>query len=125
MTADGGAEDGADPRQFHDRRGRHKSGEPPGPGRKARQLCAQVRDALAGLLARSGDEAVRDVLVVSVEPAPNTGRLMVTVAGPSPTDVAGRAATAARLRAAGGWLRVGVAAAIHRRKAPELAFRVV
>ena len=95
-----------------------------GAGRKARQLCEQVKDALGLILAGSRDPVVRDAVVVSVEPAPHTGRLMVTVAGPTPADVIDRAAVADRLTRAAGWARTEVAACVHRRKAPELVFRV-
>ena len=117
-------EDGADPRRFHDRRLRLRAGKSRGPGRKALQLCGQVKDALAGIFAGLSDGVLRDVAVVSVEPAPNTGRLMVTVAVPSPADATDRAAAADHLGRAVGKLRADVAAAICRRHAPELAFRV-
>ena len=120
------AEDGVDPRRLHDRRRRHRT---PGlqrrePGRKARQLCEQVKDALQGTLAGCADDLVRDLTVISVEPAPNTGRLLVTVAGLCPADAADRDAVADHLSRAAGRLRSSVAAAVNRRHAPELAFRV-
>ena len=93
-----------------------------GPGRKGLQLCGQVRDALHGILAGMADATLRDLAVVSVEPAPNTGRLLVTVAAPPDAD---RAAVGGHVGRAAGLIRAEVAAAIHRRHAPELAFRVV
>jgi ribosome-binding factor A len=116
-------EDGGDPVKFFDRRKWNDS--PATPGRKARQLCGQVKDALPGILARMADPVVRDVTVVSVEPAPHAGRLMVTVAVPAPADATDRAVTADRLGKATGRLRHEVAAVICRRKVPELAFRVL
>lgn len=118
-----GPEDGTDPVRFSDRR-RWDDG-PAKPGRKALQLCGQVKDALLGILSRSADPAVRDVTVVSVEPAPHAGRLMVTVAVPVPADATDRAAAADGLARAAGWVRREVALTITRRKVPELVFRVV
>ena len=119
-------DDGSDPRRFHDRRRRAiPMATPRGPSRKARQLCGQVKDALAGVLAGCGDEVLRNLTVVAVEPAPHSGRLAVTVAVPTPAVPADRARAADRLDAALGRLRREVAAAVHRRRAPELAVRVV
>ncbi|MFO0849548.1 MAG: hypothetical protein U0871_13475 [Gemmataceae bacterium] len=120
VAADLGPDDLQDPRLFHDRRGRHGRCT----SRKGLQLCGQVRDALLGILPGLADEALRELTVVSVEPAPHTGRLMVTVAVPRPADATDRTAVAARLAAAAGHFRTEVAAAIHRRRAPELAFRL-
>lgn len=114
-AAEVGPEDGTDPRRFHDRRGSH--GKPP--GRKAHQLCGQVHQALLVILPGLADEVLRNLTVVSVEPAPHSGRLLVTVVGPAPAD-----ATDRRLRLAAGLLRSEVARAVHRRKAPELVFAV-
>ncbi len=94
-------------------------------GRKALQLCGQVKDALHGILAGCADEVVRNLTVIAVEPAPHTGRLMVTVAGPAPADVADPEPVAEHLARAAGWLRSEVAARISRRYAPELVFRVL
>jgi ribosome-binding factor A len=117
-------EDGSDPRAFHDRRRRHRMPTAPVEGRKALQLCGQVRDALHGILAGCADEAVRNLTVIAVAPAPHTGRLMVTVAGPAPADVADRAHVADRLARAAGWVRSEVAARVSRRHAPELVFQL-
>ena len=113
-AAEVGPEDGSDPRRFHDRRGLH--GKPP--GRKARQLCGQVAQALQVLLPGLADEVLQDLVVVSVEPAPHSGRLLVTGAVPVPADATDR------LHRAAGLIRSEVAAAVHRRKAPELVFLV-
>jgi hypothetical protein len=92
--------------------------------RKALQLCRQVGDALGAALAGAADDRLRDLLVASVEPHPTSARLLVTLtAAPSapplaPEDVLGR------LDAAAGRLRSEAAAAVNRRKAPELLFRL-
>jgi ribosome-binding factor A len=120
LAAEVGPEDGTDPRRFHDRRGQH--GKPP--GRKAHQLCGQVAHALLVILPGLADEVLRDLTVVSVEPGPHSGRLLVTVAGPAPADATDRPAVGEHLLRAAGLIRTEVAAAVHRRKAPELVFRV-
>lgn len=47
--------------------------------RKTLQLCAQISDALNGLLAESHNEALQMLQVASVEPAPGASQLLVTV----------------------------------------------
>jgi ribosome-binding factor A len=74
------------------------------------------------VLGESEDEALHELMVVSVVPAPDAGRLLVSVI---PVD--GKIDlphTLARLQAARGWLRSEIAASIHRRKAPDLLFHV-
>ena len=51
--------------------------------------------------------------VVAVEPAPHTGRLLVTVAGPSPADAADRAVAAGHLDRAAGLIRREVVGREH------------
>ncbi len=99
---------------------RHKAGN-----RKAQQLCAQVAETLSFVLqAECNDEILRDLLVESVVPAPDSTRLLVTVM-PSPAapslDVA---RVHEHLAQAYGKLRSEVAGAIHRKKVPELVFGV-
>lgn len=72
-----------------------------------------------GALAGLGDEALQALQVVSVEPAPHSGRLCVTVRSPD-RDLAEQ-----RLAVAAGRLRTEVAAAINRRKTPEIVFVVI
>jgi ribosome-binding factor A len=112
-----GPDDGLDPR-FDRREGSDKV-----PNRKALQLCAQAARTLASVLAgECGDEILRDLVVTSVVPAPNTSRLLVSVA-PSVAVNPGRLLE--RLQSARGKLRMEVAAAINRRRAPDLVFRIV
>ena len=113
------ADDVADPRVFF-----RKEGSRDKPRHKARQLCRQVAEVLDSLLSGdSGDELLNDLAVVAVEPAPDAATLLVTVAsrGPAPDP----AAILGRLDRASGWLRSEVAAAITRKRAPFLAYRVV
>jgi hypothetical protein len=67
---------------------------------------------------------LRDLGVVSVQPAPDESRLLVTV-GPTLPGPCEPAEVSARLQKALGKLRSEVAATIHRKKVPELAFRVL
>jgi ribosome-binding factor A len=114
-----GPDDGVDPRAVS-RQGPRKV-----KNRKALQLCGQVERTLAWVLqGECGDDLLRDLLVASVVPAPDSTRLLVTV---YPGPAAGGAEPDAfleRLHRAYGKLRGAVAAAIHRKKVPELIFRV-
>jgi ribosome-binding factor A len=116
--ADVGPEDGSDPRLFA-RKPTNKV-----PNRKALQLCAQVAEALTCALGACGDELLRNLVVTAVVPAPNSAHLLITLtpspaAGPVTTEMA-----SSHLDRAAGKLRSEVAAAIHRKRAPELTFRV-
>src|SRR4051794_16686974 len=117
--ADPGPGDGLDPRLDGG------GGPGPVPNRKALQLCGQVARTLASVLAESGDEVLRNLLVESVVPAPNSSRLLVTVSvaiggGGEETE-----RVAEHLGRARGRLRGEVASAVHRRRVPDLTFRVV
>lgn len=93
--------------------------------RKTLQLCRQVERTLMGVLAgETGDDLLRDLLVLKVVPAPDSSRLLAFVQyqGPATTELP---AILARLAAARRLLRAEVAAAINRRKAPDLAFQVM
>jgi ribosome-binding factor A len=120
LAAELGGEDGADPRDFH----KNPWDAPKQQGRKAVQLCGQVRDALHVALGGCGDPVLQALAVTGVEPAPHTGRLLVKVELPADA-VLDRATAEDHLRRAAGLLRSEVAAAIHRRYAPELVFAVV
>jgi ribosome-binding factor A len=116
--ADVGPEDGSDPRLFA-RKPTHKVAN-----RKALQLCAQVAEALNGALGECGDAVLRDLVVAAVVPAPNSAHLLVTLT-PSPgTSSVAEEEVLRHLEGAAGKLRTEVAAAIHRKRAPELTFRL-
>lgn len=92
--------------------------------RKALQLAKQVERALMLAMAGHPDWVLNDLMVVRVRPAPDTTRLLVSVA--SSTGAGWQAADVlARLVGATGELRGEVATAINRKKVPELAFEVV
>ena len=89
--------------------------------RKALQLGRQVERALSAAL--EGD-ILRDLTVQSVVPAPDSSRFLVTIVFHGPeTWTASEVLAAVRVNHAR--LRAAVAAAIHRKKTPELAFHVV
>jgi ribosome-binding factor A len=111
-------DDGLDPR--FDRRGGRAEGK-----RKTLQLCREAERTLSAVLAgECDDDLLRDLIVLSVVPAPNAGRLLVTLALPESAGVSVEEALQ-RLLGAAGHLRSEVAAAVSRRKTPELAFNVV
>jgi len=90
--------------------------------RGARRLCSQVRETLTYALAGScRDEVLQSLYVADVEPAPDATRLAVTLVVPDPTQIE---TARARLALVAALLRSEVAASIHRRRAPELVFRV-
>ena len=95
-----------------------------GPDRKTYQLCKQAARALSFALAgECGDEVLRDALVDTVTPAPDASRLMVVVF-PASAQSATPDAILERLHARKSVLRAAVAAAINRKRAPELFFCV-
>ena len=115
LAADRSPEDGSDPKEFHAK----PWDAPKQASRKGQQLCGQVKDALHTALAGCADEVLQGLNVVSVEPAPHTGRLLVLLATED------RPAALKSLLRAAGFLRSQVASAISRRFAPELVFEVV
>lgn len=104
---------------------------------KDQQLCRQVAQTLSLALAGCGDALLRDLYVADVVPAPDAGRLLVSVypmtaltssESNQPGDVMSAEQMSqilGRLEAAAPMLRREVASAITRKRAPELLFRVV
>jgi ribosome-binding factor A len=118
LAADRSPEDGGDPKDFHAK----PWDAPKQAGRKARQLCAQVREALIAATAACGDPAVQAARIWVVTPAPHSGRMRVVIY--SPPDI-GRDAMVEALARAAGHLRSEVARVISRKFAPELVFEVI
>lgn len=88
--------------------------------RKAQQFCRQVERALNLALAeRSARTEIGGLFVDEVSPAPDCGRLLVHVVIPADRTVA---EVMSALRREAPRLRSEVAAAITRKRAPELAF---
>ena len=130
-----GPDDGVDPREVaRARMNQHRhlkpmssgpDGREKGPDRKARQLGRQVAETLDAVLAGdTRDEALCGLRVVSVVPAPDASRLVVTVAPLPSADRLDLPEILARLEHASGWLRTEVAAAITRKRAPVLSFQI-
>jgi ribosome-binding factor A len=117
LASELGAEDGTDPKEFHEK----PWNAPRQAGRKARQLCAQVKDALNGTFAGCAEIVLQGLQAVAVEPAPHSGRLLVVLTAEEPD----RSAVEATLSRAAGFLRLEVAAAVSRRYAPELVFEIL
>jgi ribosome-binding factor A len=91
--------------------------------RGARRLCSQVREALTyALAAACRDEVLQSLYVAAVEPAPDATRLGVTLVVSDPAHVA---TARERIVCVAALLREEVARSIHRRRVPELVFRVV
>jgi ribosome-binding factor A len=110
-------EDGVDPRVLARKYQERK------PARKTRQLCSQVADTLGDVLAgQGGDDVLRSLFVVSVVPAPDASRLLVTV-GALPGEGLDPAQVIEHLERASARLRCEVAAAITRKRAPTLVYR--
>ncbi len=118
LAAEVGGEDGGDPKEFHAKPWDATKQA----SRKGQQLCAQVKRALHGALAGCADAVLQGLDVVSVEPAPHTGRLRVLL---TPAEGIPREAVQAVLVRAAGFLRAEVASAVSRRYAPELVFEVM
>jgi ribosome-binding factor A len=113
-----GDEDGLDPREYF-RNTSRKQG-----GRKTRQLCGQVADALNyAFAAVANDDVVRELCVLSVRPAPDESRLLVTV-GPLLSGPCDAQQVLSHLHQSLGKLRSEVAASIHRKRVPQLTFCV-
>ena len=114
-----GPEDGMDPRKFLRKTSRRVT------NRKALQLCAQVREILDHVFAwECGDPLLKGLMVTSVVPAPNSSRLLVSVCPPEELADQDPAQVLERLNGARGRLRSEIAAAIHRKRVPELSFRI-
>jgi ribosome-binding factor A len=88
--------------------------------RKTMQLCRQVQKALTFALGETGDELLLLAYVEDVEPAPDTTHMLVSVRAEGDPIAVMQA-----LYANTGKLRSAVAQAITRRKAPDLAFKLV
>lgn len=97
-------------------------GGPQRADRKERQLCQQVQEAIGEALSALDDEALSEVYVCAVEPAPDASRLAVLIRAPesSAPDL-----VAERLGRVSGYLRGEVAAAISRKRVPTLTFEVL
>ena len=115
------ADDEADSTDSLRKRGTHRQDN-----RKARQLCRQVAETLDLVLSGDcRDDLIRSLHVMSVEPAPNSSRLLVLVTSDLPAEQYDGQRIMTRLREHAGRLRAEVAASIHRKRVPLLTFHVL
>jgi ribosome-binding factor A len=113
-------DDGMDPRTFFRKSGRKKT------NRKALQMCGEIARTLSQVLAwESGDDLLRSLVVESVEPAPDSTRVLVTLCSTVSVAESEFGQILDRLQRARGRFRTEVATAIHRKRVPEIAFRVL
>jgi ribosome-binding factor A len=88
-------------------------------------MCGEIARTLGMVLGwESGDPLLRELIVEAVEPAPDSTRVLITVSLPCESRF-GYGEILNRLLRATGRLRTEIAAAIHRKRVPELTFRVV
>ncbi len=93
--------------------------------RKQDQLCRQVEERLGLVLAGElEDPLLQDLYVAGVEPEPGGVNLVVHLAVPPHRAEVSPAAVLQRLAGLRAFLREEIAAAIHRKRAPGLLFRV-
>jgi len=114
-------DDGIDPRDYFklSRTGRKEN-------TKARQLSRQVAETIDQVLSgETEDDHLASLGVVSVVPAPDSSRLLVTLHADLPPEAFDRALIVQKLARYQRRLRWEVAAAITRRKTPTLAFQVI
>lgn len=90
--------------------------------RKVQQLCREVERTLSYAFGECSDRRVRELTVMAVDPAPDGSRLQISVSPSGPIDVA---ATHEALLAARSFFRAEIAAAIQRKRTPELVFHIV
>lgn len=114
LCAELGHDDGQDTRRS--RRGGNRKKD----DRKRKQLCGQVARTVGVSLSTSQEDSLCGLYVVAVTPTDINGRLRVWVAAHDPAISPAQAL--ARLQAARSWLRSEVAAAISRRRVPDLTF---
>jgi ribosome-binding factor A len=93
--------------------------------RKAAQLCSQVRRALEFIIPDALQDSDWDAVVLDVQPAPNTGHLLVLLQAVEKLDEAKCRQLESAVFQKSGLIRTAVAGSIQRRKTPTLTFRVV
>ncbi len=92
---------------------------------KLAQLCAQVEEIVSLALGDAADPRLHELFVQTVLPGPDAARLLVVLSTGEPTDMHQLDEIHAALDGARSWLRQQVAAEIHRKRTPDLAFRVL
>ncbi len=93
--------------------------------RKASQLCSQIRRALDFVIPEALQDSDWDALVLDVQPAPNTGHLLVLLQAVGQLDDAELKLLELAIDQRAGIIRTAVASSIQRRKTPTFTFRFV
>ncbi|WP_434420336.1 ribosome-binding factor A [Nannocystis pusilla] len=94
--------------------------------RKLDQLSRQVEERLALVLAGEIDDPhVSSLTLIGVEPEPGSGNLIVVLALPVGAGGGEAELVMRRLDALRSYLRSEIAGAIHRKRTPNLVFRLV
>jgi ribosome-binding factor A len=114
-------DDGVDPRDFFKTDRIHKKEQ-----HSLERLCHQVAETLDQVLSGEiADNRLQCLHIVSVRPAPDASRLLVTLHADCKREEFDRDLLEDRLAACKGRLRYEVAASITRRKAPTLIFNLI
>ena len=111
-------DDGVDPRHYF----RHK---PNKKDRKTRQLCCQIARQLNAILGELSDDLLSTCYIEEVVPAPDISRCMVTFVWMGDLDAFEPQRLLERIGQVQGMFRGELAMAIHRRRVPQLSFRVI
>jgi len=114
-----GPEDGVDPRRIRRRKRGSKKDE------KAKQVSRQAEVTVQLTLGTMLDDALEDLRVVRVEPAPDSRRLRVVVEPKTRPPIMTEREAADVVQKVERLLRMEVAAALHRKRAPSLTFAFV
>ncbi len=93
---------------------------------KAQQVSKEVERTLSFILnSNKAGEILQSLNLLYVEPLPNSSHLIVVVSpGYSETSLSEREILEA-LQNASGWIRKEIGYSLHRRRVPELSFRVL
>lgn len=95
-----------------------------GGDRKVKQLCREVHRTLSEVLSGEvADDRIAGLVIDSVEPAPDASRLAVILIAPCGEDDGGDILE--RLNRLRGLFRAEIAAAIQRKRTPELEFQLI
>lgn len=120
LYADFGLEEGSDPREFFQARFERKRNY------KAQQVSREVERTLHYLFnSEKAGELLQDLNLLYVEPVPNSSHLVVVVSPGAESASRSELEILEVLQKACGWLRQEIGATLHRRKVPDLSFRVL
>jgi ribosome-binding factor A len=114
-----GPEDGVDPHRIRRRKRGNKK------NKKAEQVSRQAEVTIQLVLGALLDDALQDLRVVCVEPAPDSRRLRVLLEPRRGRPPMAEREAAEALRKVERLLRMKVASALHRKRAPSLTFAFV